>query len=106
MMQNLWKRHIAWRLRAHPPVGGISDMPITAEADGTPCTRCKTPVEDAAFKYCRACRAQANKNTKKRARKHKREGRCPKCGGPRGVETVVCSGCLAKGRATYRNRKG
>ena len=105
-MIDLLRRH-AWRLRAHPLASEANgaNSPISPEAN-PPCTRCKTPIEDAGFKYCRACRAAANKNAKKRARRHKREGRCPKCGGPRGVETVVCSGCLAKGRATYHNRKG
>ena len=76
-------------------------MPVST---GTPCTRCKKAVEDVAFKYCVTCRAMATKNAKKRARRYKREGRCPKCGGARGVETVVCSACLAQGRATYRAR--
>ena len=104
-MIDLLRRH-AWRFRAHPPAGGISAMPITAEAEGTPCTKCKKPVEDARFKHCAACRASSTKAAKKRARKRKLNGLCPKCGGPRGVETVVCAGCLAKGRATYHNRKG
>ena len=106
MMVDLWRAHVAWRFRAQPPVGSILDMPITSQATGTPCTRCRKPVEDLGRKYCRTCRAVAARSAKKRARKHKREGRCSKCGGPRGTETIVCSACLAQGRATYRNRKG
>ena len=105
ILANLAK-HVTWRFARRAPTAMDAGAPAAPLNDGVGCTRCKKPVEDAAFKYCRACRAQANKSAKKRARKHKREGCCPKCGGPRGVETVVCSACLAKGRATYHNRKG
>ena len=106
-MLDLWRRHIAWRFMSAPastllPSGGKQ----ATTNGGRPCTKCRKPVEDARYKHCAACRASSTKAAKKRARKRKLNGLCPKCGGPRGVETVVCSACLAKGRATYHNRKG
>ena len=52
-LKTLWRRHVAWRFRAQPPVGSILDMSITSQATGMPCTRFKKPVEDVRFKYCR-----------------------------------------------------
>ena len=99
-MLDLWKRHVAWRLQAQPPIA-------SSRATESPrCPKCKRVVEDRRFKMCVACRASSTKAAKKRARKRKLNGLCPKCGGQRGVETVVCAGCLAKGRDRYHERKG
>ena len=114
-MIDLWRRHVAWRLVSTDKARRrwlVSDtmqrldaaIACIPKADGRPCTRCREPVEDKAFKMCLACRAQANKTAKRRARKLKRESRCPKCAGPGGSETIVCSPCLASQRAHYHAR--
>ena len=54
-MIDIWRLHIAWRLRAKPPDAEVNPAtrPAPSEAN-PPCTRCKKPVEDVTFKYCRA----------------------------------------------------
>ena len=97
-MRTWLRRHVAWRLQAQPPIA-------SSRATESPrCPKCKRVVEDRRFKMCVACRASSTKAAKKRARKRKLNGLCPKCGKPTDGHTVVCPACLAQGRDRYHGR--
>ena len=105
ILANLAK-HVTWRFARRAPTptaAGAPDAPVRAVAG---CVRCGAPRDDRRFKHCHRCRTRASLNQTKRRKMLVRHGKCPKCGGARGVETVVCSPCLAKGRARYHERKG
>ena len=99
MMMDLWRSHVAWRLKARPTV----TLPTAgkSKADGRPCTKCRKPVEDERYLHCARCRASSTRAAKKRARKRVMTGACPKCGKPRDGSTIVCRSCLAHQRARY-----
>ena len=69
------------------------------------CSKCLRPREDKSFKLCARCRTMASVNAVRRRKVLQRKGACPKCSGPRDGDNLVCSGCLAKARKRYHQRK-
>ena len=102
-MIDLWRTHVAWRFQAHPP---RTKRPTRTPTPGAPCAKCKRVVEDPRYLHCKACRSKATHNAKSRARKRKADGLCPRCGGPRGLVTVVCDKCLKYARDKYHAERG
>ena len=95
MIGQWWTKNLAWRFKPTPakaaPTGG--------------CVRCSKPREDNQFKHCRRCRTLASLNQTRRRLALNRKGACPKCGGARDDDKVVCAGCRARERERYRLRK-
>ncbi len=115
MMGQWWTKHVAWRFMPTPATPKAVPTPATPKAVPTPpkaaspmeggCSKCLRPREDKSFKLCARCRTMASVNAVRRRKVLQRKGACPKCSGPRDGDNLVCSGCLAKARKRYHQRK-
>ena len=100
---------MAWRLLPTPAtLDKAARMPPPKAApttgDGV-CVRCSKPREDKLFKHCRRCRTLASVNQARRRKVLHRKGACSKCGRARDDDKLVCTGCRARERQRYRQRK-
>ena len=107
MVGHWWTAHVAWRFKPTPaPPPRAARIPTPAKAAPTGgCVRCSKPREDQAFKHCRRCRTLASVNQTRRRKMLARKGVCSRCSGPRDDDKLVCSGCRARERERYRQRK-
>ena len=108
MIGQWWTKNLAWRFKPTPapPPSRAARVPTPAKAAPTGgCVRCSKPREDNQFKHCRRCRTLASLNQTRRRLALNRKGACPKCGGARDDDKVVCAGCRARERERYRLRK-